>query len=191
MKKKYSYLKSIRFNLEEEKGKLQIPEKKEIEKIQLLQDTKDFIVEIKEFLYKKDKEKILIKKIDNLFVIKNNFLKQYFKNEFFSRPKSKDCSVAKVNYLHEKLDTLVFEKENKESLLYSLEGLEKLVDTKEHAQQRKTEIAALVLKICSKNYFFLLRDFLEPDHLNHKDNSKEIKKFSKKFNSLLEKWLIW
>ncbi len=188
-KYKYTYTKSTRFKLEKIQGDLSLPKIKEINEKELIIETEKFFKSLKELFFYEDEKKI---KINSLLIIKKDFLKNYFKNDFYAQHKKKEYFVEKVSYLKDKLFELFINNNgNKSGELLIIEKLlnkiKELLSKNQNEKERNSEIAFLINEFCSKKYLFLIRDFLQ--NLNHKHKSEEINRLYKKIKELEKEWL--
>ena len=189
----YSYTRAIRFNLEESEGKLNNIQKENIEH-EL--DMADFVTkgqricqDLKSFLYSKDKESNFKKDkkdnliFDSLISVKKDWLKKYFKNDFYiNSTKQKYHFVSKTVYLKDGFNNWFDEFEENLSEIKKLNN--KALKISEERQVKiiafRTEISFYISKISANKNFGFVKDFIES--ANHKNNATKLYKLKKSIN---------
>ncbi|MBI9016532.1 MAG: hypothetical protein JEZ07_04640 [Phycisphaerae bacterium] len=164
----YSYNKALRFKLEHLAGPLpaipqgQANSKNLIETGNLLADEFEkfiYIVNDDGTLNRRNGQKVLTKHIS----IKKQWLRQYFKNDFYAFGRQgKDSSLADYKYIQTPLCKWF------EDFREQLSSLQQVVSYADHQKSRRSEIANILTVINSKGYFVFVKDFCE--YANHKAN---------------------
>ena len=188
----YSYTKAVRFDLKESKGSLEKVQSEGTTDIKkLCIDGVKHLSGLKNFLYSKSKEKDEFKKdengnliFDKNISVKKEWLKLYFKNDFYKKSKQKDFSISQIDYVSEGFKKWFDEFET------NLKETEELYKN----NSRRSEIGFYISKLSSNQSLGFLRSFIE--NVNHKDNQTkadklrdEIEKFENLVTGAREEYL--
>ncbi|HOI18830.1 MAG TPA: hypothetical protein PLX15_03125 [Candidatus Woesearchaeota archaeon] len=183
-KNHYSYNKSIRFKLEHKNGKLPKLESDNVD-LNKLVDIGNSLKDIfEELVYTKNN----YNKLNSLVSIKKQWLKIYFKNEFYSNGKIQNYSLSNFSYLPNKLIEWLNNWQN------NLKALIELTKQQDFNKTKKSEIAYILSLFNGKYSFSFVKDF--STCINHKNSQEQILKlqgvvenFEKVLNLCIQEYL--
>ncbi len=161
----YSYTKSIRFRLEHKCGVLpKIPYSKDTDFSFLISQGENISRLFKQLIYQ-DYES---KKFRKTILIKKQFLKNFFKNDFYAN-KLKNYSIDNINFLNKPLNEWLIEWEN------NLNKIRVLIKQENYNKTRRSEIAELLAIINSKTQFQFVKAFGEYVNSKNSDYDKTLR----------------
>ena len=169
---------------------------------ELIQKSEKFLKEIRNFLFYPDK-KSGRQKSGSKIKVNKNWLKQFFNQDFYEKTRysRKDnqgkYAIKDVEFFEEKMNQWLRNWEGNIKVLFSacrneelwldywegnIKELKKLLKQPEHSQQRRSDIAFCIQKLCSQRNLSLMKTFFK--EIKDKNTEKDINSLSSSFEEI-------